>query len=263
MNWLFKWIYWVSKKKEYEECFETSTEVRCQDENKTKTNNEIVAEIKNSFFFKNERKNWLMKITNWDFQLKIKKLFSIIFRIRFRRLFVVSFRYSVFFLLSVFREIIFIFIFIHVSKEIVLIRIRFFVVFVEIKKWFLRLHFYKREKNQFILNNRQLCYASKKIVYQRLLVCCLRDFLFSLYADETDWEKWRRCRHWSSNDDASQIEFVFATRFSWSWFIVEFEQRKQQSQSRARIRFNNERLWFHDVLKDDLSRERQTKFFLN
>ena len=40
----------MNKKKEYKECFEISTEIRCQDENETKTNNEIIAKIKNSFF---------------------------------------------------------------------------------------------------------------------------------------------------------------------------------------------------------------------
>ena len=38
-------------KKKYEKCFEISTKVRCQNENETKTNNEIIVEIKNSFFF--------------------------------------------------------------------------------------------------------------------------------------------------------------------------------------------------------------------
>ena len=40
-------------KKKYEECFEASTEIRCQDENKAKTNHEIIAEIK-IFFLKKE-----------------------------------------------------------------------------------------------------------------------------------------------------------------------------------------------------------------
>ena len=42
----------MSRKKEYEKCFEISTEIRCQDENEAKTNNKIIAEIKNSFFLK-------------------------------------------------------------------------------------------------------------------------------------------------------------------------------------------------------------------
>ena len=40
----------MNRKKAYEKCFEASTEVRCQSENETKTNIEIIAEIKNSFF---------------------------------------------------------------------------------------------------------------------------------------------------------------------------------------------------------------------
>ena len=42
----------MNKKKEYEECFEISIEIRCQDENEAKTNNEIIVEIKNFFFKK-------------------------------------------------------------------------------------------------------------------------------------------------------------------------------------------------------------------
>ena len=37
-------------KKKSEECFKSSTEIRCQNENEAKTNNEIMVEIKNSFF---------------------------------------------------------------------------------------------------------------------------------------------------------------------------------------------------------------------
>ena len=40
----------MNKKEKYEECFEASTEIRCQDENKAKTNNKIVVEIKILFF---------------------------------------------------------------------------------------------------------------------------------------------------------------------------------------------------------------------
>ena len=40
----------MNKRKKYEKCFEASTEVRCQDENEAKTNNEIVAEIQILFF---------------------------------------------------------------------------------------------------------------------------------------------------------------------------------------------------------------------
>ena len=40
----------MNRKKEYKKCFEISTKVRCQNENEAKTNNEIIAEIKNSFF---------------------------------------------------------------------------------------------------------------------------------------------------------------------------------------------------------------------
>ena len=47
----------MSKKKEYEEYFEISTKIRCQDENEAKINNEIVAEIKNSFFLKKKLTN--------------------------------------------------------------------------------------------------------------------------------------------------------------------------------------------------------------
>ena len=42
----------MSKRKKYKECFEISTEIRCQDENEAKTNNEIVVEIKILFFLK-------------------------------------------------------------------------------------------------------------------------------------------------------------------------------------------------------------------
>ena len=40
----------MSRRKEYEKCFEVSTEIRCQNENEAKTNNEIIAEIKDFFY---------------------------------------------------------------------------------------------------------------------------------------------------------------------------------------------------------------------
>ena len=40
----------MNRRKKYEKCFEISTKIRCQDENEAKTNNEIIVEIKNSFF---------------------------------------------------------------------------------------------------------------------------------------------------------------------------------------------------------------------
>ena len=40
----------MNKRKKYKKDFKASTEIRCQDENETKINNEIVAKIKILFF---------------------------------------------------------------------------------------------------------------------------------------------------------------------------------------------------------------------
>ena len=74
------------------------------------------------FFFK--KKNWLIKITNWNFQLKIKKLFSVVLRIRVCLLVASNFRHRVFFFLRVLRRISLIFIFIYIVRRITCVRIR-------------------------------------------------------------------------------------------------------------------------------------------
>ena len=42
----------MNRRKKYEKCFEISTEIRCQNENETEINNEIIVEIKILFFLK-------------------------------------------------------------------------------------------------------------------------------------------------------------------------------------------------------------------
>ena len=98
-------------------------------------------------------------------------------------------------------------------------------------------------------------------MYQRLFVYCLRNFLLSLYDEETNWEKWRKYYHSRLNDDAFRIAFRFVWQFSWFWFIFKFELKNQRSQFSTRIRFNNESSWQRDAQEACLNRERQTKEF--
>ena len=98
-------------------------------------------------------------------------------------------------------------------------------------------------------------------MYQRLLVCCLRNFSLSLYDDETNWKKWRKCHHSRLNDDAFRIVFHFVWQFLWFWFICEFEQKSQRSQFSTRIRFDSESSWQRDASEVCSNRERYTKEF--
>ena len=104
-------------------------------------------------------------------------------------------------------------------------------------------------------------YASVKTVYQQLFVYYLRNSSLSLYEDETNWKKWRECYHSRLNDETSQIAFYHVWQSLWSWFIYEFEQRSQRSQSSTRARSDNESSWQRDALRNYSNRERHTKRF--